>query len=258
VAEPKGFIGVCTNDTQQECFDRMLFGSIRSWLDKVRQVRKGDIGFLFNLNTNVLFGIFEAETDGGSTIVGDAWRGRFPAQVKVSWKKRYEPLKNARQLLEGIGTHYARYVLTPKEASSVSALFETPDEIGVVTLRADIRSPEEQPYFKTDDGHYVRSKSECIIDNWLYNRNLAHAYERRVPIEEELLCDFYVPLADCYLEYWGLEDSEDYQRRKEKKVTTYHRHGLNLIGIRDKDIQQLDDVLPKRLRQFLPKDFTLR
>jgi len=258
VAEPKGFIGVCTNDTQQECFDRMLFGSIRSWQDKVRKVRKGDIGFLYNLDTNVLHGIFVAETDGGSTIVADAWQGRFPVQVKVSWKKKCEPLENGRELLEGVGTHYARYILTLVEAVTVSSLFESPDQMGVVSVRSGIRPTEERPYFKTEDGHYVRSKAECIIDNWLYNRNLAHAYERRVPIEEEILCDFYVPLADCYLEYWGLEESEDYQKRKEKKVTTYHKHGLRLIGIRDKDVQQLDDALPRRLRQYLPKDFVLR
>ena len=36
----------------------------------------------------------------------------------------------------------------------------------------------------------VRSKAEQIIDNWLYHKGIVHAYERRVPIEEEVYCDF--------------------------------------------------------------------
>jgi hypothetical protein len=48
--------------------------------------------------------------------------------------------------------------------------------------------------FRTSDGHYVRSRAEVIIDNFLYNYQITHAYERKVPIEEELYCDFYIPL----------------------------------------------------------------
>ena len=44
---------------------------------------------------------------------------------------------------------------------------------------------------RTEDGHVVRSKSEKIIDDWLYNHKLAHAYERKVPIEEDVFCDFF-------------------------------------------------------------------
>ena len=258
MVEPKGFIAVCKNDTEQECFDLMLFGSIKSWFDKVCQVRKGDIGFLLNLDTNVLYGIFKSETDGAIAIVPEAWKGRFPAQVRVSWKEKYDKLQNARQLLEGLGIYHAKYILTPKEVESITALFETPNGIGVVALRPDIKMPQEQPRFKTEDGHYVRSKSECIIDNWLYNHNLAHAYERRIPIEEDLLCDFYLPIADCYIEYWGMEDFDDYRSRKNRKVVTYQKHGLRLIGLREKDVERLDDMLPRRLVQYLPKGYVLR
>ena len=39
---------------------------------------------------------------------------------------------------------------------------------------------------RTKDGHMVRSRAEVIIDNALYDYRLAHAYERKLPIEEEL------------------------------------------------------------------------
>lgn len=71
--------------------------------------------------------------------------------------------------------------------------------------------------FRTEDGHLVRSKAEQIIDNWLYHKGIVHAYERRVPIEEEVYCDFFIPLGQkVWIEFWGLEE-EKYLKRKELK-----------------------------------------
>jgi hypothetical protein len=30
-----------------------------------------------------------------------------------------------------------------------------------------------------------------LIDTWLYMAGIVHAYERQVPIDEELYCDFH-------------------------------------------------------------------
>lgn len=56
----------------------------------------------------------------------------------------------------------------------------------------------ESAKFRTTDGHWVRSKAEVMIDNWLYMAELVHAYERRLPIEEEVYCDFYIPAGKVY------------------------------------------------------------
>lgn len=53
-----------------------------------------------------------------------------------------------------------------------------------------------------------RSKAELLIDNWLYTRHLAHAYERRMPVPEDAYADFFIPLGECYIEYWGLDTQE--------------------------------------------------
>lgn len=39
------------------------------------------------------------------------------------------------------------------------------------------------PEFRADDGHYVRSQGEMIIDNWLYNNNYLHEYEKKNHIQ---------------------------------------------------------------------------
>lgn len=100
------------------------------------------------------------------------------------------------------------------------------------------------------DGHYVRSRAEMLIDNWLYMSEIVHAYERKLPIEEEVYCDFYLPVGKVYIEYWGLENDAKYVERKKKKLSIYEKYGFNLIEIDDKDIQNLDDILPKRLLKF--------
>jgi hypothetical protein len=99
---------------------------------------------------------------------------------------------------------------------------------------------------RTIDGHLVRSKSEVIIDNWLYQFRIAHAYERKLPVAE-VYCDFYLPDGNVYIEYWGL-DSDVYKKRREKKVQIYEQNNYNLIELDDNDICNLDDVLPRKLR----------
>lgn len=103
---------------------------------------------------------------------------------------------------------------------------------------------------RTADGHYVRSKAEMLIDNWLYMSEIVHAYERKLPIEEDVYCDFYLPVGKVYIEYWGLEENQQYAKRKQEKLDIYNKYGFSLIELKDSDIQNLDDILPKKLLKF--------
>ncbi len=60
--------------------------------------------------------------------------------------------------------------------------------------------------YRCEDGHYVRSKSEMLIDNWLYSHGICHVYEKAVfsiTGSEQYICDFYVPYYDLYIEVFG-------------------------------------------------------
>jgi hypothetical protein len=106
-----------------------------------------------------------------------------------------------------------------------------------------------RPELRAQDGHCVRSKAELIIDNWLYVSKIVHAYERKLPIEEVIYCDFYIPTGKVYIEYWGLEDDK-YRARKAKKLEIYKKYNLNLIELFDKEISNLEDKLPAKLLEF--------
>jgi hypothetical protein len=85
---------------------------------------------------------------------------------------------------------------------------------------------------------------------WLYMSGIVHAYERRLPIEEEAYCDFYLPAGKVYIEYWGIEHDRTYATRKQAKQALYRRYQFNLIELTDDHIRNLDDALPKLLLKY--------
>ncbi|MGF1754101.1 phage antirepressor KilAC domain-containing protein [Vibrio makurazakiensis] len=104
--------------------------------------------------------------------------------------------------------------------------------------------------YRTLDGHYVRSKGELIIDNWLYMAGVVHAYERPLPIENEIMSDFYLPSGKVYIQYWGTDHHGTVAEEKRlETVDVYQTHGFNLIEVFPEDIVDLDRVLPPLLRQ---------
>ena len=100
---------------------------------------------------------------------------------------------------------------------------------------------------RTKDGHFVRSRGEKMIDDFLYMAGLVHVYEKRLPLEEDVYCDFYLPEKNLYLEYWGLEDDPAYAKRKAEKIGIYRKHGFNLLEVNNKDMDNLEDYLTQKL-----------
>ena len=77
-----------------------------------------------------------------------------------------------------------------------------------------------------------------------------------MPIEEEVYCDFFIPIGrKVWIEFWGLAE-EKYVKRKELKKEFYRKHKKNLIELNDKDVENLDDSMPIKLRPYLPPTFS--
>ncbi len=108
---------------------------------------------------------------------------------------------------------------------------------------------------RANDGHFVRSKSELLIDNWLFAAEIAHAYEKKLPIQEELYCDFYIPSGKVFIEFWGLESDAKYASRQQTKIDLYQKYKYNLIELKDDDVNNIDDCLPALLLKAGVKSF---
>lgn len=240
-----GFIFVCSNKTESECFEKKLLGTPLNNLARATKVKANDLGFLLNIQSNVLYGTFVAVTDCTKDIDPTAWGGDFPYQVRIQWET-VRKVGNAKARLKEIGVDSYKFLISDGEVRRIDTLLSEQRESAVVDVRTTWPAS-----FRCEDGHYVRSKSEMLIDNWLYHHNLTHAYEKKVPMAQ-LLSDFYIPKANCYIEYRGSKDAE-YVRRKDENRKTYARLGLRLVEMTERDIENLDDALQEKLGALLPK-----
>jgi len=233
------YIFLCANSTEKECYDKLLFGGKEKYQKEVPSVNPGDLLFLFNYQEGLLHGIFKATSDAKMNIQSDAWKGGFPWQVKVEVVEKYKPLSRADliDVLPFIRNRYPPAKLTVEQSQKLEQLFIAPKRLPFF---------ENTIPYTCDDGHRVRSKGEAIIDNWLFQRGVLHAYEKQLAAAdgtpETMYCDFYIPSKKIYIEFWGLNDKA-YTKRKEEKLRFYKTHNLNLIQVFPDDLKRLDEVL---------------
>ena len=100
------------------------------------------------------------------------------------------------------------------------------------------------------DGHQVQTGLQTRVCNWLYLAQLAHAYQRALPIEELILADFYVPEGSVYIDCWEADIPALELSAKLHKREIYREMGLRNIEINARDVEQLDEVLGRGLLAF--------
>jgi len=54
----RGFLFACTINTEEECFNRKLLATEKAYGPIVIRIRKGDLLFLNNVDTDVIYGVF--------------------------------------------------------------------------------------------------------------------------------------------------------------------------------------------------------
>ena len=116
------------------------------------------------------------------------------------------------------------------------------------------------------DGHVVKSKSEREIDNYLFENDIPHAYEKPLPsgkTEKEVLHpDFYLPHylgkgKHAYIEHWGYnENNLQYAKTRKFKMPIYEQLGITLICTYEKtDAGNIDAILERKLnKQFIEEN----
>ncbi|ABG57335.1 hypothetical protein [Cytophaga hutchinsonii] len=227
--------------------------------DKAKLINATAIGKHFSISSQRLnlilseLGLIEKDiaagweiTKLGKSIGGRQFEHETSGANYVLWP---EGILQYKRLLEVFKESLPEQPILQKEIHISTSQIETP------TINKDNFREKFEAKHRTIDGHYVRSKAEMLIDNWLYQYGLIHAYERKLPIDEDVYCDFYIPSGNgrpqaVYIEFWGLENDPKYTARKNKKIEIYKKEGLSLIELTDADLQNIDDILAKKLRQF--------
>lgn len=114
--------------------------------------------------------------------------------------------------------------------------------------------------YTCNDGHIVKSKSEAFIDNYLYEHNIKHAYEKSFPYgpnpEDILHPDFYLPNYlgignDVYIEHWGYDNTnKEYTASKQFKLDIYRKNKTTLICTYETiDTNDINSSLERKLNK---------
>ncbi len=100
------------------------------------------------------------------------------------------------------------------------------------------------------DGHRLQSALEMRVCNWLYLAQLAHAYQRALPVEDELYADFYLPAGSIYIDCWLSHTPAGAISSKLRKREVYRQLGLRHLEVNEIDQDALDEILGRGLLAF--------
>jgi hypothetical protein len=100
--------------------------------------------------------------------------------------------------------------------------------------------------YQSIDGHIHNSTHHLEVCQWLYAAGLAHACQRRLPVEAEHCADFYLPKHHIYIECW--DETGDLADRMARK-NLYQTLDAKVIDIQQDNWQNLDEFLTRQLRK---------
>ncbi len=105
--------------------------------------------------------------------------------------------------------------------------------------------------YKCDDGHYVRSRAEKIINDFLFREKVRAIYEEPIYYKENgkdktLKPDFYLPDYDIYIEYNEI-NTKAYLKNKEYAMQIYKELNKTVIIMDDNDLTDIKAFLKPKL-----------
>lgn len=112
--------------------------------------------------------------------------------------------------------------------------------------------------YKTMNGELVKSGGERMIADYLFRNKIRYEYEKLAMGSSSRRIgrpDFYLPDYDIYVEYWGMvatedgKDRKEYQKGMEWKMANYEEAGIRFISIYPHEIESLDSVFQKKLKE---------
>lgn len=104
-----------------------------------------------------------------------------------------------------------------------------------------------------DDGHYVRSPNERIIDDTLYKERVFHEYERRYKGIDGITYypDFYLTDYNLFIEFFGVEENKAKNERKKNIYLQDKSHNWEFIEYHNRG--NVDEIVIDIIEKYKKK-----
>lgn len=130
---------------------------------------------------------------------------------------------------------------------------ELHQKIDEYTANNDYRKRYPAPYL-CESGHWVRSKSEREIDNFLFKHRIRYIFEKEYvynPKSYPYYPDFYLPDYDLFIEYFGMYEDPKYNEKTKRKLDIYSQDTTkNFEFITFEDDNRLQERLAEICRKY--------
>lgn len=148
-----------------------------------------------------------------------------------------------------IGHHFCKKCYSKYSQKEITVHIKNCDEVTIIDEYGNKK-------YKNRAGVYVRSFSEKIISDELFDQNIRYAYEPSVLLIDEhgeqitLHPDFYLPDYKLYIEHWGYENDPKYEETKRFKEKLYSSKNLKVAGTTAKDLEDISAAIQRILFEF--------
>lgn len=97
------------------------------------------------------------------------------------------------------------------------------------------------------DGHHHSRRLNMQVCHWLYLAGIAHSVHHRLPTEDALFADFYLPQQQLFIECWD-SDGKGLAKRMQRR-DIYQQLGFAVIDVELAEGQHVDDILTPAMRK---------
>jgi len=133
----RGFLFACTSTTEEECFKRMLFATEKAYGPIVIRIRKGDLLFLNNIDTDVMYGVFRAVSGSILNLEPGVFNKKYPYQVRIECLGDKIKVNNAKKILHKLGVKRNKPLFKSRLAELLNIFVNSLSEIDSVRSAQD-------------------------------------------------------------------------------------------------------------------------
>ena len=124
-----GFIFACTQKSENEMLSKNIIATGKIYAHKLFAVQKGDYIFLYNFDTNTLFGTFVAKSEPSYDKSLEIFNGKYPYYVLVEPIKEIKKIETASQFLKKLNINW-KDILTEEGALLLKSFLDNTIFVG--------------------------------------------------------------------------------------------------------------------------------